>query len=78
MPTIVLTRSVQANGEPHAAGDVVTVEESSAAYLVRAGSARPATDNEIRAARNPQPASEIRQRLTAQAIPDGLRPHRHG
>ena len=78
MLTIYLLRPIQVNAAPHEAGDVITTDEADALYCVRSGSARIATDEDIRNARNPQPAAEIRKRLEAQAIKGGPRPQRHG
>ncbi len=78
MLMIVLTRSVQVNGAPHLVGDVVTAADEDARYLLHAGQARMATAEDIRTARNPRPASEVRRLQEAQAIKGGPRPQRRG
>jgi len=60
------------------AGDVVTVADDSALYLIRAGSARLATAGESGNRPNPRPASEARRLQEAQAILGGPRPQRLG
>jgi hypothetical protein len=78
MQTIILLANKQVAGEIHMAGDVVTVEDDSALYLIRAGSARLATDDESNRRPNPRPASEVRRLQEAQAIEGGPRPQRRG
>jgi hypothetical protein len=78
MPAIYLTRSVVVNGEPHAAGDVVSTSEADALYLVRGGRARWATADDLRRAPNPRPAAEVRRLLQAEATKGGPRPQRRG
>jgi hypothetical protein len=76
MLTIYLLRNVIVNGEPHAAGDVVTAPDPDALYLLHGGRARMATDEDLRTARNPQPAADARRQ--SQAVKGGPRPERRG
>ncbi len=77
MLTIYLLRNIQVAGETHATGDVVTTDDADALYVIRAGSARLATDEDVRNCRNPQPAADV-QRQMSQAVKHGPRPQRRG
>lgn len=74
MPRVKMLAGRQIDGRVHLPGDIVLVDESVALRLLRAGDARPATDDEYNT--YPRPSDEARRLQEAQAIPGGPRPGR--